>query len=61
MNISLAENKVVGIMKPGHCFTIEPMINQGNILFFLLFLKAILRPPLPLRPPGHFQSRAQRC
>lgn len=25
----LAENKVVGIMKPGHCFTIEPMINQG--------------------------------
>ncbi|XP_065224745.1 methionine aminopeptidase 1 [Planococcus citri] len=25
-----AKNKVVGIMKPGHCFTIEPMINQGN-------------------------------
>lgn len=27
------ENKVVGIMKPGHCFTIEPMINQGNFLY----------------------------
>lgn len=25
-----AKNKVFGIMKPGHCFTIEPMINQGN-------------------------------
>ncbi|KAL0267995.1 UNVERIFIED_CONTAM: hypothetical protein PYX00_010097 [Menopon gallinae] len=25
-----AKNKAVGIMKPGHCFTIEPMINQGT-------------------------------
>ena len=24
------ENKAVGIMKPGHCFTIEPMISQGT-------------------------------
>lgn len=24
------ENKAVGIMRPGHCFTIEPMINQGT-------------------------------
>lgn len=24
-----AKNKVIGIMKPGHCFTIEPMISQG--------------------------------
>jgi len=24
-----ANNKAVGIMKPGHVFTIEPMINQG--------------------------------
>merc|ERR1711953_31505 len=24
-----AKNKAVGIMKPGHVFTIEPMINQG--------------------------------
>lgn len=24
-----AKNKAVGIMKPGHCFTIEPMINEG--------------------------------
>lgn len=25
-----AKNKAVGIMKPGHCFTIEPMINEGT-------------------------------
>ncbi|KAF7997583.1 hypothetical protein HCN44_006154 [Aphidius gifuensis] len=25
-----AKNKAVGIMKPGHCFTIEPMISQGT-------------------------------
>ncbi|XP_065652221.1 methionine aminopeptidase 1 isoform X2 [Hydra vulgaris] len=25
-----AKNKAVGIMKPGHVFTIEPMINQGT-------------------------------
>jgi len=24
-----AKNKAIGIMKPGHCFTIEPMINEG--------------------------------
>lgn len=24
------ENKAVGVMKPGHCFTIEPMISQGT-------------------------------
>lgn len=24
-----AKNKAIGIMKPGHCFTIEPMINSG--------------------------------
>lgn len=23
-------NKAIGVMKPGHCFTIEPMINEGN-------------------------------
>ena len=23
------ENRAVGVMKPGHCFTIEPMINEG--------------------------------
>lgn len=27
---SHAENKAIGVMKPGHSFTIEPMINQGN-------------------------------
>jgi len=26
---SAVENKAVGIMKPGHTFTIEPMINEG--------------------------------
>jgi methionyl aminopeptidase len=25
-----AENKAIGVMKPGHSFTIEPMINQGT-------------------------------
>jgi len=25
-----AKNKTVGVMKPGHIFTIEPMINQGD-------------------------------
>ncbi|CAG8495179.1 8290_t:CDS:2 [Funneliformis caledonium] len=25
-----AKNKAVGTMKPGHCFTIEPMINLGT-------------------------------
>ena len=25
-----AENKAVGVMKPGHTFTIEPMISEGG-------------------------------
>jgi len=25
-----ARNKAIGVMKPGHVFTIEPMINQGS-------------------------------
>ena len=25
-----AKNKAVGVMKPGHAFTIEPMISQGK-------------------------------
>ena len=24
-----SENKAVGVMKPGHSFTIEPMISEG--------------------------------
>ena len=24
------ENKAIGVMKPGHCFTIEPMISEGT-------------------------------
>jgi methionyl aminopeptidase len=27
---TLAENKAVGVMKPGHTFTIEPMISEGT-------------------------------
>jgi len=27
-----SENKAVGVMKPGHCFTIEPMISQGEFI-----------------------------
>lgn len=26
----LSENNAVGVMKPGHCFTIEPMISEGT-------------------------------
>ena len=29
MNLKI-ENKAVGTMRPGHCFTIEPMINEGT-------------------------------
>lgn len=25
-----AKNKAIGVMKPGHCFTIEPMISEGS-------------------------------
>lgn len=24
------DNKAIGVMKPGHCFTIEPMICEGS-------------------------------
>ena len=27
--VCVLENKAIGVMKPGHSFTIEPMINQG--------------------------------
>lgn len=30
VNTFLAENKAIGVMKPGHCFTIEPMISMGT-------------------------------
>lgn len=30
--IFVTENKAVGVMKPGHTFTIEPMISQGKII-----------------------------
>jgi len=28
-----SKNKAIGVMKPGHTFTIEPMINQGFFIF----------------------------
>ena len=28
----LLENKAIGVMKPGHTFTIEPMISEGKLL-----------------------------
>lgn len=28
--MNFSENKAVGVMKPGHCFTIEPMISEGT-------------------------------
>ena len=32
------ENKAIGVMKPGHSFTIEPMISEGiNYLLFYHF------------------------
>lgn len=30
MDNCFIENKAVGVMKPGHTFTIEPMISQGT-------------------------------
>lgn len=30
-HFSFSENKAVGVMKPGHTFTIEPMISEGEI------------------------------
>ena len=29
---SVSENKAVGVMKPGHTFTIEPMISEGSFI-----------------------------
>ena len=33
------ENKAIGMMKPGHSFTIEPMISEGinHLLFYQFF------------------------
>ena len=28
--IYFSENKAIGVMKPGHSFTIEPMISEGR-------------------------------
>jgi methionyl aminopeptidase len=30
-SIYLSENKAIGVMKPGHTFTIEPMISEGQL------------------------------
>ena len=45
----LSENKAVGIMKPGHSFTIEPMISEGT---YILETKFILCKPRVLNR-GH--------
>ena len=29
-NTVIVENKAIGVMKAGNCFTIEPMINYGS-------------------------------
>ena len=34
---SVLENKAIGVMKPGHSFTIEPMINAGMITESIVF------------------------
>lgn len=31
---SSLENKAIGVMKPGHSFTIEPMISEGKHGYF---------------------------
>ena len=46
-----AKNKAVGVMKPGHAFTIEPMISEGakilvvkdGVRLFFLILKMLSR------------------
>ena len=30
VSLYYTENKAIGVMKPGHSFTIEPMINHGR-------------------------------
>ena len=42
-SVCISENKAVGIMKPGHCFTIEPMINEGKVRKSQSTLLLILR------------------
>ena len=32
MYTSVSENKAVGVLKPGHTFTIEPMISEGSLI-----------------------------
>lgn len=30
LSCTISENNAVGVMKAGHCFTIEPMISEGT-------------------------------
>jgi methionine aminopeptidase len=32
---SFVENKAIGVMKPGHSFTIEPMISEGKCFIYV--------------------------
>ena len=43
--VYFTENKAVGIMKPGHVFTVEPMINQGEYQFSFVCVHHIPLPP----------------
>jgi hypothetical protein len=37
----IIENKAIGVMKTGHSFTIEPMINAGTITEFIVYQSGI--------------------
>jgi len=39
---AFTENKGVGVMKPGHSFTIEPMINEGLLFYLNLIIIVII-------------------
>jgi len=42
INCLCTENKGVGVMKPGHSFTIEPMINEGLFFFQHSLITALM-------------------
>ena len=38
-----AKNKAVGVMKPGHAFTIEPMISEGELRLLIASHEIVYR------------------
>lgn len=59
------ENKAIGVMKPGHSFTIEPMINEGaygpvDMECSLIPPPPPSCPPSPLPPPSPFVTGTWR-